>query len=167
MRRFFSQLALGVLLLAGVVSCIDNDIPNEPPRTKADEMADLKVYLDTLEGRGLDIDTTDLGVYYVVDKEGNGTFPQSGDTCIVNYSGFFMNGMMFDASHLHNSDSTFQFVLNTTPMIKGWEDGMKVVAEESRTYLIIPSEHAYGSTGYGGIGPYETLIFDIKMKDIK
>ena len=162
------ELLILVLSVGIMASCMDNGI-DEPPRTEADELAELKVYLDTLENRGLDIDTTAFGVYYVVDTEGTGPFPVNGDTCIVKYDGFFMSGYLFDSSSINNpTDSTYQFNLNVPPMIEGWDDGMKVINEGALVFLIIPSEFAYGSAGrYPAIGPYETLIFRIEMIDIK
>jgi FKBP-type peptidyl-prolyl cis-trans isomerase len=53
-------------------------------------------------------------------------------------------------------------------MIPGWEDGLQVMNKDSRVQFIIPSELAYGSEGVGAkIPPYQTLIFVIKLFDIK
>jgi len=51
-------------------------------------------------------------------------------------------------------------------MIKGWDDGMKVINKDAKVQLIIPSEFAYGSEGSGTIPPYSTLIFVVKMMEI-
>lgn len=160
-----------VLLTAVIVaaSCIK---PINPAfeRTLATEMADLSEYIDTLHQRGLDVDTTDLGVYYVVTDESDGPYPVTGDTCILKYEGFLLsNGIVFDNSAYHNSvDSTYTYYIGDTQVIDGWSDGMKVINEGSVVYLIIPSSLAYGSEGNNyNIGPYETLIFRIDMLEIK
>ncbi len=160
----FMILALAVVAMA---SCLNTEDVATVPRTEADELADLSTYLDTLQNRGLDIDTTAMGVYYVVDSVGNGPFPVIGDTCVVKYNGFLMNGMLFDSSINNNADGTYEFVMNESGFIPGWTDGMKVINEGALVYLIIPSEFAYGALGSSVIGPYETLIFVVEMVDIK
>lgn len=167
MLRLITKFLFAIGIIVGMASCLENDIEEQPARTLNDELTELSVYLDTLTNRGLDIDTTAMGVYYVMDSEGEGAFPQAGDTCDVKYRGFFMNGTTFDASHYHNPDSIFSFVLEETQMIEGWDDGMQVLNEGAKAYLIIPSEFAYGSSGTYGIQPYETLIFEVDMVDIK
>ncbi len=160
----FMVLAIAIVAMA---SCLNTEDVEEVTRTEAQERAELSIYLDTLQNRGLDIDTTALGVYYVVDSLGNGPYPVIGDTCVVKYDGFLINGVLFDSSTNHNGEGTYEFVLDENTFIRGWTDGMKVINEGSLVYLIIPSEFAYGASGSYPIGPYQTLIFAIEMVDIK
>lgn len=158
-----------VALVIVAASCIETSDPVYE-KTEGEELLLLKEYIDTLQSRGLDVDTTAMGVYYVVDSAGTGPYPVAGDTCVVKYQGFLLsNNYIFDTSEAHNSvDSTFTFVLETDEMISGWTDGMKVINKGARVVLIIPSRYAYGSTGnYYNIGAYETLVFVVDMVDIK
>ena len=80
---------LKFLLLAVIVgsaySCFDDDPIVDPINyTAAREDALLGEYLDTLMNRGYDLDTTELGVYYSITKEGEGDFVQTGDSIGVN-----------------------------------------------------------------------------------
>lgn len=166
------KLVTKILMLAFAgflaVSCLENGTGDVVERTEAMELTELSTYLDTLENRGVDVDTTDIGVYYVVDSLGAGPFPHTGDTCIVSYEGYTLGGYLFDASSIHSEDGKYEFVLENPPMITGWDNGMKYINEGSIVYLIIPSEFAYGAYGaYPAIGPYETLIFAIEMVEIK
>jgi FKBP-type peptidyl-prolyl cis-trans isomerase FkpA len=162
--KFLMMAFAGILM----VSCLENQTDDIIERTEAMELEELSVYLDTLTQRGIDLDTTELGVYYVLDSVGNGPYAVPGDTCIVKYNGFLMSGYMFDSSVWHSADSTFQVILNETPVIEGWTDGLQVIGEGTSGHLIIPSSLAYGgSTAYYPIGPYETLIFAIEMVEIK
>ena len=52
-------------------------------------------------------------------------------------------------------------------MIPGCEEGIKVINKGAKVQLVIPSGLAYGSDWYSIIPPYQTLIFVIKMYDIK
>lgn len=168
-EKTFIKLFSVIISLFAVVSCIQ-PIDSAIERTQAQEMELLSEYIDTLHHRGLDVDTTALGVYYVVDTPGEGPYPTEGDTCVVKYQGFLLsNNVVFDASANHNTtDSTYTYLMGDNQVIPGWKDGMKVINEGARVYLIIPSSLAYGSTGnYYNIGPYETLVFKIDMVDIK
>ncbi|WP_347841097.1 FKBP-type peptidyl-prolyl cis-trans isomerase [uncultured Draconibacterium sp.] len=162
--RFFLASIIGLALWA----CVDESEDYVPP-TKAEETALLSEYLDTLQNRGLDIDTTSMGVYYIIDSVGNGNYSYAGDTCVVKYTGFFLTGDVFDTS----GSNTFQFVLEGDNLIEGWTDGMKVIDEGGKAYLIVPSEHAYGTNGvmdyYGNysIPPNTSLVFYIEMVEIK
>ncbi|HSM47027.1 MAG TPA: FKBP-type peptidyl-prolyl cis-trans isomerase [Draconibacterium sp.] len=166
MKRFITYLIIGAVLIGTSYSCLKIDNTTLPSR--GEEQINLKKYLDDIISRGNDVDTTELGVYYVTINEGTGTYPKTGDTLTVGYAGYFIDGGLFDASYWHNqTDSTYTFVLGNPPLIKGWDDGMKVISKNARVQLIIPSDFAYGSTGSGFILPYQTLIFVIVMKDIK
>ncbi|HYQ58124.1 MAG TPA: FKBP-type peptidyl-prolyl cis-trans isomerase [Draconibacterium sp.] len=163
-KRFLLALIIG----GTVMSCMkENENPFVPP-TKAEETALLNEYLDSIQNWGMDIDTTGLGVYYVTDSIGNGVFPVFGDTCVVSYTGFFINGQTFD-----QGSADYEFVLGNEVLIDGWNDGMRMIDKEGRAYLIIPSDHAYGISGvqdyYGNylIPPNTTVVFYVEMVDIK
>lgn len=161
------KLLLAVLTVLGLASsCLKVDNDNAP--TREEEQVNLTRYIYQLKENDNVVDSTDLGVYYVTLEEGEGDFPEYGDTLTVIYAGYFLDGALFDTSFWHNSpDSTYTFVHGEQAMIPGWEDGMSVINKEAKVQLIIPSDLAYGSTGGGTIGPYQTLIFVIKMIDIK
>lgn len=166
--RFFTKLVCAVVLIGFVASCIGEDYEDYVPPTYEEEMALLNEYLDTISNRGYDVDTTDLGVYYLIDSVGTGDFPVNGDTCVVKYTGMFMDGAVFDAS----GNTTFEVVLGENRVISGWEDGLKVFNKDAKGVLIIPSEFAYGTGKYDRYGnlvipPYTTLIFSVEMVDIK
>ena len=166
MRKIGMNFLVGALLIVLASSCLKDDKYTAP--THEEEQAELKAYINGLIAKGNDMDTTALGVYYVRMKEGTGDFAKPGDTLTVGYAGYFINGTIFDASAFHNrQDSTFTFVLEKEPMIKGFEDGMKLMNKDSKVQLIIPSEFAYGSGGTYGIPPYTSLVFVIEMKKIQ
>ncbi len=169
MKKNGLKFLMGALLIAFASSCLNDDNDYKDP-THEEEQAKLKAYIDALIANGNNMDTTALGVYYVRMKEGTGDFAQPGDTLTVGYAGYFINGYMFDASVLHNrQDSTYTFVLEHEEqrMVKGFEDGMKMMNKGSKVQLIIPSEFAYGSGGRPGIPPYTSLVFVIEMKKIQ
>jgi len=161
------QLTIGLFSVIFISSCLDGIDEEVQTPTRAQEIQLLNTYLDSLAAQGNDIDTTDLGVYYVEIEEGEGDLAQSGDTLTVGYAGYFIEGQMFDSSNYNSEDGTMEFVLENPPFITGWDSGMKVMNEGSTYQFVVPSEHAYGSTGQGMIPPYSTLIFVVKMFEIK
>ena len=161
-RRLVTRFLLAIIIGVTVASCIDEGEPYIPP-TKAEEDALLAEYLDTLTNRGLDIDTTALGVYYITDSIGNGVFPQDGDTCVVKYTGSFIDGGIFDST----GDNTWAYVLGGEGLINGWNDATRFIDEEGAAFLIIPSELGYGETGAGSIPPNTTIVFYVEMVEIK
>ncbi len=166
MKRKMVNLFIGMVFLGVGSSCLKINDTEEPSR--GEEQINLKNYIEKLIGDGNDVDTTEMGVYYITFDEGTGPFPKTGDTLTVGYAGYFSNGYLFDTSAWHNStDSTFTFVLGNPPMIKGWDDGMKVINKNARVQLIMSSDFAYGSSGAGVIPPFQTLVFVVIMKDIK
>lgn len=165
-RMFFKNLVIAFLMVFMGVSCLNSD-DDEKVYSAAQEKLERETYLDNLLAKEHNIDTTELGVYYVVIEEGTGDFASTGDTLTVGYAGYFMDETLFDASDIHYADGKMEFVLEDPPMIPGWDDGMKVMNKDARVQLIVPSELAYGSEGRGTIPPYQTLIFVVKMFDIK
>lgn len=167
-RNIFKNLAIFAVIAFAVSSCLQ---PNDDEKTysAAEEKLLRETYLDSLISKGHNIDTTENGVYYVMIEEGEGEFAEAGDTLTVGYAGYFIDGVMFDSSEIHFPDGKMEFVLEgeQSRMIPGWEEGLKVMNKGARAQLIIPSELAYGSNWYGNIPPYQTLIFVIKLYDIK
>jgi len=160
------MLIAGVFSTLFMSSCLDTEDDREV-NTAAIEQEKLKTYLDTLVARGHDIDTTEMGIYYVRIEDGEGELAQPGDTLTVGYAGYFIDGTIFDSSKINSEDGKLEFVLENPPFITGWDDVMKEMNEGAKVQAMIPSEFAYGSTGEGIIPPYETLVFVIELFDIK
>lgn len=145
-------------------SCIDTDIPE---RTAATEQQELNESIAKLEKAGYNIDTTDLGVYYIMNKVGAGPLPQKGDTCHLIYTGFFLNGTIFDASYFYSKDSIWKLKYLEVSLIPGFNDGVSLLNKGAEADIIIPSEFAYGASGYQEIPPYTPLVFSMKMRDLR
>ncbi|HOI49297.1 MAG TPA: FKBP-type peptidyl-prolyl cis-trans isomerase [Prolixibacteraceae bacterium] len=169
MRKNFLLVALisAILLAFGSSSCFnesDNDADKYTPQR---EQELLKVYLDSLNRRGYDVDTTAKGVYLVKLQNGEGATPKTGDTLSVMYVGYLMDGTIFDASFYHFTDSCWTFVYKVDGAIEGWNEAMAYMNKGSRVEFIVPSGLAYGPKGAGFIPPYSSLIFVAKMKNIR
>ena len=94
-------------------------------------------------------------------KEGDIQVPQ-GSNVIVHYTGYFLDGRVFDSSVQRNQ--AFQFQLNRGSVIRGWDQGVASIRRGEVCYLYIPSSLAYGQQGAGGaIPPNTDLIFQVEL----
>tara|TARA_Y100000994_G_scaffold247783_1_gene253880 strand:+ start:943 stop:2016 length:1074 start_codon:yes stop_codon:yes gene_type:complete len=108
---------------------------------------------------------TSSGLQYVILTSSEGEKPQNGQKVSVNYSGFLLDGTMFDSSYKRNKP--FEFVLGQGRVIKGWDEGVALLNKGSKAKFIIPPHLAYGSRGAGGlIPPNSTLIFEVELIEI-
>ena len=148
-------------------SCLDNPEPAYV-RTSEDEQADLNTFIHALEEQGHDVDTTELGVFYMVVEEGEGDFPVVGDSLAYTYDGYFLNGTLFDSSFYWEDDGItgIHFLEEGYRMIPGFEDGLALMNKGAELQIIIPSSLGYGPYGYSSIPGYAPLLFAVKMVDV-
>ena len=109
--------------------------------------------------------STDSGLKYIMLQEGEGDNPYPGQTVVVHYSGFLMDGTKFDSSV--DRGTPFEFKLGGR-VIKGWNEGIALLNTGAKAKFIIPPHLAYGPNGAGGvIPPNATLIFEVELLEIK
>ncbi|OYT17794.1 MAG: hypothetical protein B7C24_00600 [Bacteroidetes bacterium 4572_77] len=104
------------------------------------------------------------GMYYILEKSGNGKAAKSGSNVTVHYTGRFLDGTKFDSSYDRNKPIEFQ--LGAGMVISGWDQGIAMMKVGDEATFIIPSYLGYGS-GRGQIPPYTPLLFDVKLIDVK
>lgn len=111
---------------------------------------------------------TETGIYYTISKEGTGTVAKDGYNASINYTGKLMNGKVFDS----NTDTSFHHVeplkveIGKGRVIKGWDQGLKLLKKGSVATLYIPSTLAYGSTDRPNIPANSIMIFDMEVVDL-
>lgn len=164
-NRFFNIL-LVLTLTVILCSCSKKDDYTELYSAEI-EQAKLNEYLDYLAGEGLEVKTTDSGVYYVVISEGEGDVPKAGDKVSVVYNAYFIDGERFASSGDPEIYGYFTYTHKIDNMIKGWEDGIETMKKGGSSLLIIPSDLAYGPTGYYDIPPYSSILYEIYVYDIE
>jgi peptidylprolyl isomerase len=111
--------------------------------------------------------TTASGLKYRDVVVGKGPVPKPGDDVLVNYTGRFTSGKIFDTS-LAPGRGPFELHLGHGEVIKGWDEGLSTMHVGGKRKLIIPPALAYGTRGYPGvIPPNTTLTFDVELLKIK
>ncbi len=128
------------------------------------EIEDRNAYI---QENNITVAPTASGLYYIETVEGNGEQAKANDIVSVHYTGKFLNGKTFDSSYDRNQP--IEFTLGIGEVIKGWDEGIALMKEGGEATLIIPSNLAYGAYGTsdGSIPPYSTLVFDVKLIEIK
>ncbi len=106
--------------------------------------------------------TTPSGIQYIVIEAGDGPQAQAGQRVRVHYTGWLTDGTKFDSSL--DGGEPFSFELGAGSVIRGWDEGVAMMAIGEKSRLIIPAELGYGERGAGrAIPPGATLIFDVEL----
>lgn len=112
---------------------------------------------------GLELQQTESGLQYFIVQEGQGDLPQTGQMVTVHYTGFLINGNIFDSSV--ERGTPFRFLLGRGQVIAGWDEGIALMQKGAKYRFIIPPELAYGQRATGPIPANATLIFDVELID--
>jgi|LGVE01.1.fsa_nt_gb FKBP-type peptidyl-prolyl cis-trans isomerase len=113
--------------------------------------------LKYIEDHNLDAQKSESGLYYVINKQGDGLKPSITTNVIVSYNGYYLDGRIFDKS------DEFGIAFNLQQVILGWSEGITYFNEGGEGILLIPSRLAYGNTDYNGIPAGSVLVFEIKL----
>lgn len=105
----------------------------------------------------------DSGLQYRVVVSGAGESPVETDTVVVHYRGRLLDGTEFDSSYGRGEPTE----LGVGQVIPGWQQALQLMPVGAKWEVWVPASLAYGTEGAGGIGPNETLHFDIELIDIK
>ena len=94
---------------------------------------------------------------------------EAGKQVKVNYTGWLeengTQGAKFDSSADHGSP--FTFTLGAGQVIKGWDEGVALMAVGEKTRFTIPAVLAYGDKGVDGTIPANAnLIFEVELLEV-
>lgn len=85
--------------------------------------------------------------------------PGATDMVTVHYTGWTVDGKMFDSSYARGTPNTFP----VNGVIKGWGEGVQLMVAGEKRRMWIPQELAYN--GQAG-RPQGMLVFDVELLDI-
>jgi FKBP-type peptidyl-prolyl cis-trans isomerase FklB len=104
------------------------------------------------------------GLQYVVLTEGTGEKPKPTSEVTCHYHGTLIDGTIFDSSVQRGSPASFPLNM----VIKGWTEGLQLMAVGSKFRFFIPPHLGYGDRQVSAqIGPNSTLIFDVELISFK
>ena len=140
---------------------IENIKKNYPAETEK-AASELNAYL---EKNGVVAQPTSTGLYYVKTQDGTGEKPSKGSTVKAHYTGYLLDGTVFDTSI--ERGEPIEFVLGVGQVIPGWDEGIAMMSKGEKAVLYIPYYLAYGDRDLGVIPPFSNLIFEVELIDFK
>lgn len=113
-----------------------------------------------------ELTTTSSGLKYRDLTVGTGDEAGKGDTAVVHYTGWLVDGTKFDSSV--DRGEPFRFPVGAARVIKGWDEGVAGMREGGKRRLVIPPDLGYGPGGTpdGTIPPNATLLFDVELIEV-
>lgn len=114
--------------------------------------------------------TTPSGLQITDTSVGTGATPQTGQTCVMHYTGWLyengQKGKKFDSSH--DRGQPFPFRIGVGQVIKGWDEGVASMKVGGKRTLVIPAALGYGARGAGNvIPPNATLLFEVELLEVR
>ncbi|KAE9381704.1 hypothetical protein N431DRAFT_359982 [Stipitochalara longipes BDJ] len=127
----------------------------EKAKTEATEQKTGKAGLGVKTVNGVKMDDKKLG---------SGPACKKGHKVSMRYIGKLADGKVFDSN---TKGKPFSFKLGAGEVIKGWDIGVVGMSVGGERRLTIPANLAYGSKSIPSIPANSTLVFDIKLLEIK
>lgn len=124
----------------------------EPPRVP-----------DDVDAAPKDATRTASGLAYRILKRGKGKeHPTADSTVEVHYTGWTPDGKMFDSSVTRGKPISFSL----NGVIKGWTEGVQLMAVGDKARFWIPGKLAYGDKPARPGTPSGDLVFDVELLSI-
>ena len=103
------------------------------------------------------------GLQYEIMTEGTGPKPAATSKVNCHYHGTLINGTVFDSSVKRGQPASFPL----NQVIKGWTEGLQLMAVGSKWRFFIPPHLGYGERQVSAeIGPNSTLVFEVELLGI-
>lgn len=160
----FILLASAATLAAGCngtnkgVTAVDTSVYTADPATSSYAAA-LNVTISSMT-------KTASGLYYKDLVTGAGATAAAGYTVRVRYSGWLVNGYLFDSTD-GKTPAYFEFLLNAGKVIKGWDEGVQGMKVGGKRQLVIPPGLGYGDSGSGSVPGNAILVFEITLDQVR
>ncbi|HEY6436218.1 MAG TPA: FKBP-type peptidyl-prolyl cis-trans isomerase [Ignavibacteriaceae bacterium] len=141
-----------------------------PPSTDLKVVVDLLEVKDKVVAEMWQVDTTlykttASGVKYVIISQGEGPAVEAGKVITVSYSGYLLDGTLFDSSV--ERDEPIQFAVGQGQVIPGWDEGLLLLKKGDKARFIIPPQLGYGEMQLEKIPANSTLIFDTEIVEVQ
>jgi FKBP-type peptidyl-prolyl cis-trans isomerase FkpA len=156
-----SRIAILAALLAAPAASAQEAVPPSPaPVHDTAWYNEQMAYLAGLKGAdGWQVAPGGLRYRRVKAGAAGAPHPAPNDTVTIHYAGRFIDGAEFDSSIARGEPATFPL----PRLIRGWQEGVPLMAVGDTFEFAIPQSLAYGPKGKGPIPGGATLIFTIEL----
>ena len=165
-----------ILLSITVLSCRDDSHSNAARyRPGKDDMADINRYIiqkdreriqSYSERKGIVMKESPTGLWYNIEKEGDGTFFKDNDKIIFEYECSLLDGTLAYSS---KELGPREIILGRSDLPAGLNEGLKLLKPGGVAVFIMPPFLAYGLIGDSKkIPPRATVVYNIHIisKDV-
>lgn len=160
-RSTYASFALATALLAAA-GCAGG--PQHSPENPAPYDPESITFADTLAVDLAAMEKTPLGLYLEDLTVGDGPTAQRGTLVSLHYIGYLPDGTIFDASV---GGEPFQFRVGANEVIRGWNLGLPGMRVGGIRRLVIRPSLGYRGRAMGKIPPNTTLVFDMKLLEVR
>jgi len=171
-----SRFLFLILLSLAILSCRDGS-ENSASRYRPgkDDMADINRYFvqkdreriqSYSERKGIAMKESPTGLWYNIEKEGNGTFFKDNDKIIFQYECSLLDGTLAYSS---KELGPWEIILGRSELPTGLNEGLKLLKPGGVAVFIVPPFLAYGLIGDSKkIPPRATVVYNIHIisKDV-
>jgi FKBP-type peptidyl-prolyl cis-trans isomerase FkpA len=110
-----------------------------------------------------DVIETPSGLQYSIQEPGTGQRPDEQSTVEINQRILLVDGTVIKDTYHGTETDTFTM----EEAIAGLKEGLPLMKEGGKFRFVVPPDLAWGKRGAGDrIGPYATLIFDIRLEKV-
>jgi len=108
------------------------------------------------------------GIFMIHQITGSGSLPKTGDEVVIHSSGKTFDGKLVEST-AHRSEAFSYIIGQKDQVLPGFDLAVRNMRKGAKSIAIVPSYLAYGSAGSstGIVQPYEPLIFDLELLDIR
>ncbi len=163
-----------IITTVKVVAVFTSDSAATADREKSEKewaVSETALLAKYLADKKIAVQKTPSGAFVQITTPGTGNPIDSGKYVSVNYTGTFFSGKKFDS----NIDTAFHhvgpysFTIGAKEMIQGFDEAVGLMKVGGTARVYVPSMLGYGArpNPQSGIKPYENLIFDIEVVDVK
>lgn len=128
---------------------------------------ELSAINDYIKTNNYNFKEIESGIFYSVLEKGNGNKPSYGSSVLLEFEGKTLNGKVFDSTKERKQLFSYNYG-GQMQIIKGLEESVKLMTENEKAIVIIPSWLAFGELGSatGIIPPYTSVIYEVEIKKI-
>ena len=168
------RLLIFALLLSVTVAC-NSGSEKTPDSTGPGrkDMADLNRYFiqkdrerieSYIERKDLKMTETSTGLWYMIQKEGEGALLRDYDRIVLEYKCSLLDGTVCYSSE---NDGVKEVILGKSELEAGLYQGLKMLRRGGEALFIIPPFLAHGLTGDGNkIPPRSVIVYYVKIREV-
>jgi FKBP-type peptidyl-prolyl cis-trans isomerase FkpA len=105
---------------------------------------------------------SESGLYYFIEKEGEGDFVKLTDEVSFTYEGRLLDGTVFDGE---NKRKPIKF--QVSKLIQAWQETMLYLKKGGKAKIISPPQLGYGDYDLEDIPKNSILVFELEVVDVE